>query len=71
MAKIHAISFHSGGQVHSDLEAQTPADLASEWGLSMNEVEIFVNEDKGALSTELRDGDFVSFQRNKVTSGNQ
>ena len=68
MAKVYAISFHSGGQVH-ELEANSPADIASGWDLSLEGVEIFVNEDKAQVSAGLRDGDYVSFQRNKVTSG--
>jgi len=68
MAKVYAISFHSGGQVH-ELEADSPADIASGWDLSLEGVEIFVNEDKAQVSADLRDGDYVSFQRNKVTSG--
>ena len=68
MAKVYAISFHSGGQVH-ELEANSPADIASGWDLSLKEVEIFVNEDKATIASSLRDGDYVSFQRNKVTSG--
>jgi hypothetical protein len=68
MAKVYAISFHSGGQVH-ELEANSPADIASGWDLSLKDVEIFVNEDKANVSSDLRDGDYVSFQRNKVTSG--
>ena len=68
MAKVYAISFHSGGQVH-ELEANSPADIASGWDLSLKDVEIFVNEDKANVSSDLRDGDYVSFQRNKVSSG--
>jgi hypothetical protein len=68
MAKVYAISFHSGGQVH-ELEATSPADIASGWDLSLKDVEIFVNEDKANVSSDLRDGDYVSFQRNKVSSG--
>lgn len=68
MAKVYAISFHSGGTVH-ELEANSPADIASGFNLSLEGVEIFVNEDKATISQDLRDGDYVSFQKNKVTSG--
>ena len=53
MAKVYALSFHSGGKLH-ELEAQTPAQIASEWDLSLEEVKVFVNDGEAAVTQALR-----------------
>jgi len=68
MAKVYALSFHSGGLLH-ELEAQNPAQIASEWDLSLEEVKVFVNDGEAAVTQALRDNDIVSFQKDKVHSG--
>ena len=68
MAKVYALSFHSGGLLH-ELEAQNPAQIASEWDLSLEEVKVFVNDGEAPVTQELRDYDIVSFQKDKVHSG--
>lgn len=68
MAKVYALSFHSGGKLH-ELEANTPAQIASEWDLSLESVKIYVNEAEAQVSHTLRDEDIVSFQKEKVSSG--
>jgi hypothetical protein len=68
MANIFAVSYHSGGTVH-EMESLTPASIAQTWDLSLDGVKIFVNEDEAQATQELRDGDYVSFQKSKVESG--
>tara|TARA_R110000787_G_scaffold234566_1_gene341468 strand:+ start:1600 stop:1863 length:264 start_codon:yes stop_codon:yes gene_type:complete len=68
MANIFAISYHSGGTVH-EMESNTPASIAQTWDLSLDGVKIFVNESEATATQDLRDGDYVSFQKSKVESG--
>jgi len=68
MAKVYALSFHSGGKLH-ELEADTPAQIASGWDLSLDSVKVYVNDDEAIVSQSLRDEDIVSFQKEKVSSG--
>jgi len=68
MAKVYALSFHSGGKLH-ELEATTPAEIASGWDLSLDSVKVYVNDDEAIVSQALRDEDIVSFQKEKVSSG--
>ena len=68
MAKIYALSFHSGGKLH-ELEANSPAEIASGWELSLEGVKVYVNDSEAVITQSLRDEDIVSFQKEKVSSG--
>jgi uncharacterized protein (DUF697 family) len=68
MAKVYALSFHSGGKLH-ELEANSPAEIASGWDLSLDSVKVYVNDDEAIVTQPLRDEDIVSFQKEKVSSG--
>jgi len=65
---VSVISYHNGSQVR-DMQGETPAQLAQAMDLSLDEVAIYVDDVEAKASTPLREGQFVSFQRNKVSSG--
>lgn len=66
MAKVLVQTF--GGTVKT-VEANNPAHIAEQLGISVENATITVNSDKVALDADLRDDDFVSFTTSKVTSG--
>jgi|TARA_R110000824_G_scaffold21134_2_gene79034 hypothetical protein len=66
MAKVLVQTF--GGTVKT-VDANSPASIAEQLGISVDNATITVNSDKVALDSELRDEDFVSFTTSKVTSG--
>ena len=66
MAKVLVQTF--GGTVKT-VDANNPASIAEQLGISVDNATITVNSDKVALDSELRDDDFVSFTTVKVTSG--
>jgi len=65
---VSVISYHNGSQVR-DMQGETPAQLAQAMDLALDEVAIYVDDVEAKASTPLREGQFVSFQRNKVSSG--
>jgi|TARA_R100000750_G_C2312667_1_gene83090 hypothetical protein len=68
MALAHVISFHNGG-VMQEVDAGTPAEIATNLGISMDNTSIFVDDKQVKGSHELRDGDVVSFQKSSTKSG--
>lgn len=66
MAKVLVQTF--GGTVKT-VDATSPASIAEQLGISVENATITVNSDKVALDSDLRDDDFVSFTTSKVTSG--
>jgi len=68
MASITATATALGGN-GQEMEGDTPIGVARELGLSMDHVEIYVNEEPGTQGQQLHDGDIVSFQPAKVSSG--
>ena len=65
---ITVVSFTNGG-VPMTISGKTPAELATELGIGLENVQIFVDETKVQPGHTLRDGDLVSFQKEKVASG--
>lgn len=70
MASITAVATALGGN-GQEMEGDTPIAVARALGLSMDHVSIFVNEEPGTQGQTLHDGDIVSFQPGKVSSGNK
>ena len=63
------VTIQTSNGIVKTLEANTPAHVAEELGMSMENVTLSVNGTKATPSTSLRDGDFVLFATTKVTSG--
>jgi hypothetical protein len=70
MASITATAAALGG-VGQEMEGDTPIGVARELGLSTTGMSIFVNDKPGTQGQTLHDGDVVSFQPSKVSSGNK
>jgi hypothetical protein len=68
MAKVTVISYHNGSMPR-EMEGSTPAELATELDISLQGVSIHVDDDEVNASKTLADGNCVSFQKSKVTSG--
>lgn len=66
--EVTVVSFTNGG-VPQSVKANTPADIAATLDIGLNGVQIFVDESKVQANHTLRDGDLVSFQKEKVASG--
>ncbi len=67
---VSVISYHNGSTVR-DMQGNKPSDLATAMDLSLAGVAIYVDDVEAKDSTQLRDGHFVSFQKNKVSSGSK
>ena len=65
---VSGISYHNGSQVR-DMQGEKPGALAQAMDLSLDGVAIYVDDVEAKASTPLREGQFVSFQKNKVSSG--
>lgn len=68
MATVDVLNEFNGGKVE-EAEAKTLAGLAKSYDTPMKEATIHLNGQTADLSTELRDGDFVSIQRKTSKSG--
>ena len=68
MAEVSVISFTNGG-VPQDVTGNTPAAIAQSLGIGLENVAIHVDESPASANHSLRDGDLVSFQKEKVASG--
>ena len=68
MAIVSVISFTNGG-IPQDAEADTPAQIAQNMGMGLENIKIYVDESAVQANHVLRDGDLVSFQKGKVESG--
>ena len=68
MANVTVVSYHNGGMPR-DMEGNTPAELARVMDISLSGVKVYVDDDEVKTSKHLADGDIVSFQRSKVSSG--
>ena len=68
MAKVSVISFINGG-IPQEAEADTPAQIAANMGMGLENTKIYVDESSVTANHFLRDGDLVSFQKSKVESG--
>ena len=66
--KVTVMSYHNGGKPR-DLEGRTPSELAQVMDISLEGVAIYVDDAEAKASTQLHPGQFVSFQKSKVTSG--
>tara|TARA_B100000586_G_C19877001_1_gene329240 strand:- start:381 stop:581 length:201 start_codon:yes stop_codon:yes gene_type:complete len=66
MAKVLVQTF---GGVVKTVDAGSPADVAEQLGISVDNAVLTVNSKKGELTSTLRDDDFISFTTSKVTSG--
>ena len=65
---VTVVSFTNGG-VPTTISGSTPAVLATELGIGLENVQIYVDDSKVQPNHTLRDGDLVSFQKEKVASG--
>lgn len=65
---VSVISYHNGSQVR-DMQGENPGQIAQAMDLSLDGVAIYVDDVEAKASTPLRPGQFVSFQKNKVSSG--
>ena len=65
---VSVISYHNGSQVR-DMQGENPGQIAQAMDLSLDGVAIYVDDVEAKASTPLRSGQFVSFQKNKVSSG--
>ena len=61
-------SQHNAGRLR-DMAGNTPADLAQELGIDLTQVSIYVGASAAKADTPLAEGQIVSFQKAKVTSG--
>lgn len=68
MAEVKVMSYAHGNQLR-DMTGSTPGDIAQELELSLSGVAIYVGSSEAKVDTSLADGNIVSFQRAKVTSG--
>jgi|TARA_R110000744_G_scaffold44882_4_gene99999 hypothetical protein len=68
MANVTVISFTTGGQSR-EMEGSRPIDLAKDMDMTLNGVSIFVNDEPSTQGQTLHNGDIVSFQQEKVSSG--
>jgi len=68
MANVSVISFTNGG-IPQDVEGDTPAAIAQSLSIGLENVVIHVDESPASANHNLRDGDLVSFQKEKVASG--
>ena len=68
MANVSVILFTNGG-IPQDAVANTPAQIAQNMGMGLENTKIYVDESAVAANHVLRDGDLVSFQKAKVESG--
>ena len=68
MAKVTVVSFTNGG-VPQEVEGDTPAAIAQSLSIGLENVTIHVDESPAHANHNLRDGDLVSFQKEKVASG--
>ena len=68
MAIVSVISFTNGG-IPQDAEADTPAQIAQNMGMGLENTKIYVDESAVQANHVLRDGDLVSCQKAKVESG--
>jgi hypothetical protein len=68
---VTVISPLTNGGTPVTMSATTPGQIAQELGLSLSDVAISVNSSEANPSTPLSDGQYVSFQKNKVMSGNK
>ena len=68
MANVTVVSYHNGG-VPQEISGPSPAGIAQDMGLSLDGVTIHVDSNAAEANQELRDGDLVSFQKDKVKSG--
>lgn len=67
-ATVTVVSFTNGG-VPQELVGSTPASIAAEMSIGLENVLIYVDETQVQANHTLRDGDLVSFQKAKVASG--
>lgn len=67
--EVTVISPLTNGGTPVTMSATTPGQIAQELGLSLTGVAISVDSSEANASTPLRDGAYVSFQKNKVASG--
>ena len=65
---VSVISYHNGSQVR-DMQGENPGQIAQAMDLSLDGVAIYADDVEAKASTPLRSGQFVSFQKNKVSSG--
>jgi molybdopterin converting factor small subunit len=66
--KVSVLVQTFGGQVKT-LNASTPADVAEQLGMGLNNTTINVNAKQVDANHSLRANDFVAFVTDKVTSG--
>ena len=66
--RVTFVSFCNGG-IPEDVNAETPAEIATEMKLGLENVKLYVNESLVQANHALRDKDMVSFQKAKVESG--
>tara|TARA_R100000808_G_C2085001_1_gene107483 strand:- start:347 stop:568 length:222 start_codon:yes stop_codon:yes gene_type:complete len=65
---VSVISYTNGG-VPLTMQAATPADIAKELSIGLQDVEIHVEGQSVMANHKLRDGDMVDIQRGSVKSG--
>lgn len=65
---VKVVSVTSGSMAR-DMQATTPLDIAQQLDISLADIVIFVDDAEVKPSHILRENDFVSFQRDKTTSG--
>ena len=70
MARIEVIADALGGLGQVLEGVNTPLEVSRELGLSTSNMLIYINDEAGTLGQQLHDKDILSFQLNKVTSGN-
>ena len=59
----------TSGSMPRDMQGSTPLDIAQQLDMSLADIAIFVDDTEVKASHQLHEGDFVSFQRDKTTSG--
>ena len=71
MAEVRYMAYHTGG-VPKTVDASTPAEIAEKegFGITDNQVAIYVGGKAATATTRLRDGQVVSFQNAQQESGN-
>lgn len=67
--KVQVVSFTNGGVPQEMSGLATPAAIASDMGIGLENVIIHVDDTAVSANHTLRDGDLVSFQKEKVASG--
>tara|TARA_Y100001951_G_C11138225_1_gene182089 strand:- start:108 stop:350 length:243 start_codon:yes stop_codon:yes gene_type:complete len=72
MAEVRYMAYHTGG-VPKTVEASTPAEIAEKegFGITDNQVAIYVGGKAATANTRLKDGQVVSFQKARQESGHR